>query len=253
MRLLTLALALLFSAGYARAQDLTVFVALSLTNAMEEVGAKWRAEGKGALKLSFGSSSTLARQIEQGAAADLFVSADEAWMDYLATRGLIAADSRVAFLSNALVLVAPAERAKPVELSAGIDLAALLGADGRLVTGDPAHVPVGRYARQALEKLGLWAVAEPRLARAENVRAALLLVERGEAPFGIVYATDAAIAPKVKVVATFPPDSHAPISYPMALVKARDGTAARAFIGYLTGAEARAVYGKYGFVVRWPG
>lgn len=229
----------------ARAAELTVFAAASLTNALREI-----ATGRTDVKFSFASSSTLARQIEQGAAADLFMSADEEWMDYLAQRGLIATETRVAPLSNALALVAPFGQARPVTVAPGLDLAALLGPGGRLVTGDPAHVPVGRYAKQALERLGLWAVAEPRLARAENVRAALLLVERGEAPYGIVYATDAAVAPKVRVVGTFPADSHSPISYPMAVVKARDSTAARALLAELTGPKAKAVYGKLGFVVR---
>lgn len=240
-----LILCLLLFALPARAAELRAYAAASLTNALQEIAA-----GRTDVKFSFAASSTLARQIEQGAAADLFLSADEEWMDYLAQRGLIAADTRIAPLSNALVLVAPAGPAKPVALARGLDLAALLGPGGRLVTGDPAHVPVGRYARQALETLGLWAAAEPRLARAENVRAALLLVERGEAPYGIVYSTDAAIAPKVKVVATFPPDSHPPISYPMAVVKSRDGAAPRALLYELTGPAAKAIYVKNGFVVR---
>jgi molybdate transport system substrate-binding protein len=243
MRKLILCLILL--ALPARAAELTVFAAASLTNALQEVTA-----GRSDIRFSFAASSTLARQIEQGARADLFLSADEEWMDYLAKRDLIAADTRTASLSNTLVLVAPVERAAPVTLAPGLDLAALLGPGGRLVTGDPAHVPVGRYARQALERLGLWAVAEPRLARSENVRAALVLVERGEAPFGIVYGTDAALAPKVRVVATFPADSHAPISYPMAVVKARDSAAARELLARLTGPEARAIYQRMGFVVR---
>ena len=245
MRCVRAAVLALLLALPARGAELTVFAAASLTNALQEIVA-----GRTDVRFSFAASSTLARQIEQGAAADLFLSADEAWMDYLVQRGLIAPETRIAPLSNALVLVAPAGQAKPVTLAPGLDLAALLGPGGRLVTGDPAHVPVGRYARQALEKLGLWAVAESRLARAENVRAALLLVERGEAPYGIVYSTDAAITRKVKVVATFPADSHPPISYPMAVVKSRDGPAARALLAELSGPAAKAIYAKNGFVVR---
>lgn len=242
-------LAILLLAAPARARDMTVFAAASLTNALEELGATWRAQGKGGLRFSFAASSTLARQVEQGANADLFLSADEEWMDYLDKRDLIARDTRRSPLGNTLVLVAPSDRARPVSIGRELDLAALLGG-GRLATGDPAHVPVGRYARQALESLGLWAVAEPRLARAENVRAALLLVERGEAPLGIVYATDVAVAPKLVAIGTFPEGSHPPISYPFAVVKARDGAGARALLGHLTGTDAATVYRKYGFTVR---
>jgi len=248
MRMLIL-LAILLLATPARARDMTVFAAASLTNALEELGAAWRAQGKGGVRFSFAASSALARQVEQGAAADLFLSADEEWMDYLDKRDLIARDSRRSPLGNSLVLVATPGRATPVTISRDLDLAALLGG-GRLATGDPAHVPVGRYARQALESLGLWRIAEPRLARAENVRAALLLVERGEAPLGIVYATDAAVAPKLAVIGTFPAGSHPPISYPFAVVKARDGAGARALLEHLTGADAAPVYRKFGFTVR---
>jgi len=236
----------------ARAEDsapLTVFAAASLTNALEDIGALWRNQGKGEVRFSFAASSVLARQIEQGAGADLFASADEQWMDYLAERNLIVPATRTSFLGNRLVLVAPADTTGTVEIGPGLDLAALLG-DGRLATGDPEHVPAGRYAREALTKLGLWQAAEPRLARAENVRAALVLVERGEAPFGIVYATDAVASSKVRVAGVFPDDSHAPISYPIAVVAGRDSPTARAFLDFLGGVEAREVFARRGFLVQ---
>lgn len=233
----------------ARAQDATVFAAASLTNVLQELGRARRAAGAGALRFSFAASSALARQIEQGAPADIFVSADEPWMDYLARRNLIVAETRTSPLSNTLVLVTPAADSRSFVLARGFDLAGLLGS-GRLALGDPAHVPAGTYARAALTALGLWEVAQPRLAPAENVRAALLLVERGEAPAGIVYATDAAVARGVRVAGTFPADSHPPISYPFAIVAGRDRPVVRAVFAYLTGPEARAAYARAGFSVR---
>lgn len=222
---------------------LTVFAAASLQDAMKQQDAAWQAQGGAPLRLSFASSSVLARQIEQGARADLFASADEAWMDYLQERGLIRAATRASTLGNTLVLVAPADQPAPVE-PAGI--AARLGAGGRLAVGDPAHVPAGRYAEQALTHLGLWNALRPRLARAENVRAALLLVERGEAPLGIVYGTDAAASRKVAVVGRFPAGSHPPISYPFALTKdAAPG--AEALLAFLKGPEAAPAWRRAGF------
>ena len=247
-RLLLAAIVALAVAPAASAQPLTVYAAASLTDALGEIGALWAARGNAAPRFSFAASSTLARQIENGAPADLFASADEEWMNYLAQRRLIVAGTRTGRLSNQLVLIAPADRARPIDLKPGLDLAALLGS-GRLATGDPAHVPVGRYAQAALTSLGLWAAAEPRLARADNVRAALALVERGEAPLGIVYATDAAGVSRVRVVGTFPPASHPPIAYPFAVVAGRDAPPARALLAFLLGPEARAVYEKRGFVV----
>ena len=247
-RLLLAAVVALAVAPAARAQQLTVYAAASLSDALGEIGALWAARGNAAPRFSFAASSTLARQIENGAPADLFASADEEWMNYLVERRLIVADTRTSRLSNQLVLIAPADRAQPVDLKPGLDLAALLG-NGRLATGDPAHVPVGRYAQAALTSLALWATAEPRLARADNVRAALALVERGEAPLGIVYATDAAGVARVRVVGTFPLASHPPIAYPFAIVAGRDGQPARALLAFLLGPEARGVYEKRGFVV----
>ncbi len=232
------------AAPAAQAQGLLVYAAASLTDALREATS---VAGLPA-RFSFAASSTLARQIENGAPADIFASADAEWADYLARRGRLVADSRTTFLSNRLVLVVPADRTRAVDLRRGVDLAALLGS-GRLAVGDPAHVPAGRYARAGLEWLGAWAAVEPRLARADSVRAALALVERGEAPFGIVYATDAAASRGVAVAATFPRESHAPIAYPFAIVAGRDTPAARAWLAALQAPAARAVFAKHGFPV----
>jgi molybdate transport system substrate-binding protein len=244
-----LALCLLLAPLAARAQELTVFAAASLTDAMKDVSAQWAKDGHQPLRLSFGASSTMARQIEQGAPANLFASADEKWMDYLADKKLIAADARRDLLGNDLVLVVPADKPQHVTVGPGFDLLGLLGPNGRIATGDPAHVPVGLYAEQALKKLGLWDAVQPRLARTDDVRAALLLVERGEAPAGIVYATDAAVSKGVMVAGVFPANSHDPVSYPFAVVKSGDTPEARALMTFLAGPDARAIFDKRGFKV----
>jgi molybdate transport system substrate-binding protein len=233
----------------ARAQELTVFAAASLTDAMKDVSAQWVKAGHQPLRMSFGSSSTLARQIEQGAPADLFASADEKWMDYLAAKNLIVTDTRKDLLGNDLVLVVPADKPQHLTIGAGFDLMALLGPNGRLAVGDPAHVPVGIYAEQALKKLGLWEGVEARLARTDDVRSGLLLVERGEAPAGIVYATDASVSKGVMVAGTFPASSHDPVTYPFAVTKAGDTAEARALLTFLSGPQARAVFVQRGFKV----
>ena len=243
-----LVLALLAAAPAARAgQPVTVFAAASLQDALRDVAAQWVARGNPSPRLSFAASSALARQIEQGAPADVFMSADEPWMDYLQQRRLIVEGTRISPLGNALVLVAPAASTAQATLSrGGTDLAALLGAGGRLATGDPAHVPVGRYAQAALASLGQWDAIAPRLARADNVRAALLLVERGEAPLGIVYETDARASPGVRVVASFPGESHPAITYPFALTRRAEGNAAaRAFLAFAI--EAQPIWRRFGF------
>ncbi len=236
------ALVLALPAG---AQAVTIFAAASLADAMNALVKRYSGPGT-PVRTSYAASSTLARQIENGAPADLFFSADEPWMDYLQKRSLIVPGSRVSLLGNELVLVAPAATARPVELRKGLDLAALLGG-GRLAVGDPANVPAGIYAKQALAWLGVWNLAEPRLVRAENVRVALAYVERGEAPLGIVYATDAALARGVSVVGRFPPESHDPIRYPLAIVAGRDTNDVRAFHSYLKGDEARGIFSRFGF------
>jgi molybdate transport system substrate-binding protein len=247
MRLLLL-LALLFAPLSARADTLTVFAAASLTDALTEIAAQWQAAGHAAPKLSFASSSTLARQIESGAPANLFASADEKWADYLDSKHLLAAGTRADLLRNALVLIEPAgQQPSDAVIGAAFDFAKLLGPDGRIAVGDPAHVPAGIYAEQALKKLGLWATLQPRLAPAEDVRGALLLVERAEAPAGIVYATDARVSPKVVIAGRFPADSHDPIVYPFAITAAGDTPDARAFLAFLKGPQARAVFRQRGF------
>jgi molybdate transport system substrate-binding protein len=249
MRRLVLLLCLVLAPLTAQAQPLTVFAAASLTDAMKDIDAQWQKDGHKPLSLSFAASSTLARQIEQGAPANIFASADEKWMDYLAQKSLIAADTRKDLLGNDLVLVVPANKPQHVAIGPGFNLAKLLGPDGRLAVGDPAHVPAGIYAQQALKKLGLWDSVSSRLASAEDVRSALLLVERGEAPAGIVYGTDAAVSKGVMVAGVFPADSHDPVSYPFAVVKSGDTPDARALLTFLDGPEARAIFVKRGFKV----
>ena len=251
MRLLLLLPALwCVSAGAAdpAARQIVIFAAASLSDSVSEIAKLYEGQSGRQLRISFASSSTLARQIENGAAADIFLSADEEWMSYLDQRQLVVQASWSRPIGNRLVLIAPADRAGAVQLEKGVDLAAPLGA-GRLATGDPAHVPVGRYAQQALEYLGAWQAVEPRLARAENVRAALALVERGEAPLGIVYATDARVAKSVKVVAEFPQESHAPIRYAFAILAGHDNAQVREAFVFLTSSAALDVFRKQGFVV----
>jgi molybdate transport system substrate-binding protein len=248
MRFLLFAL-VLFVPLTARAQELTVFAAASLTDAMKDVSALWTKAGHPPLRLSFGASSTLARQIEQGAPVALFASADEKWMDYLAQKNLIVADTRKSLLGNDLVLVVLADKPLHVTIGPDFDLLGLLGATGRLATGDPAHVPVGIYAEQALKKLGLWDKVASRVAATEDVRAALLLVERGEAPAGIVYGTDAAVSKAVMVAGTFPASSHDPVSYPFAVVKSGDTPEARALLPFLESPQARVVFVQRGLKV----
>jgi molybdenum ABC transporter, periplasmic molybdate-binding protein len=244
-----LLLAMMVANTAARADEPTVFAAASLTNAMEELGKLYATHGNQPVRFSFAASSALARQIEGGAPATIFASADEQWMDYLADRQLIVPTTRISPIGNRLVLIVPAGSSiTSVDVTKGVDLAPLLG-EGRLATGDPDHVPVGRYAKEALTTLGAWGQLEPRLARTESVRVALALVERGEVPLGIVYATDAAQTDKVRVVGTFPADSHQPITYPMAIIAADDGPPARALLAFLTGDDAKAVYRKLGFSV----
>lgn len=243
-----LALLAAFPAAAQPRDGLLVFAAASLTEAMQDAARLWEARGEARVRFSFAASSTLARQIEQGAGAHVFASADQPWMDWVEARGLIAPGTRRTLLGNRLVLVAPADGVAAVTLAPGMDLVAMLGPGGRLALGDPASVPAGVYARQALAKLGLWAAVAPRIARADSVRAALLLVERGEAPLGIVYATDAAVARGVRVVATFPADPAAPIAYPFAVTRAGDTPAARRFLAFLATPVAQEAFARRGFV-----
>jgi len=229
------------------AQPVTVFAAASLQHALEALARRYREQTGREVRFSFASSSALARQIEQGAPASIFASADERWMDHLQQRNLLAAGTRTSLLGNRLVLIVPTARARNVELRPGFDFTALLGADGRWATGDPAHVPVGRYAQEALTTLGAWSFAQTRLVRAENVRVALAFVERGEAVAGIVYETDARLSTRVHVAGTFPADSHAPITYPFAVIARHDHPAAREFLRFLGSDAAAEVWRDHGF------
>lgn len=230
----------------AESPEIIVFAAASLTNALQDLGAAYSAATGVQVRFSFASSSAAARQIEAGAPADLFVSADTEWMDYLEERGLIDTASRKNLLTNRLVLIAPSDRAVRLDIGPGFPIAAALGKDGRLSLGDPAFVPAGRYAESALRTLGVWDSLAGRLLPAENVRSALAFVTRGEAPLGIVYRSDVTVEPKVTIVGLFPEDSHTPIVYPVALVKGGNQQA-QAFLGFLTEDGAKAVFGKYGF------
>ncbi|KAB8313069.1 molybdate ABC transporter substrate-binding protein [Erwinia endophytica] len=235
-------------AGYAvAAENITVFAAASLTNALQDIAEQYQKSKDVKVVSSFASSSTLARQIDQGAPVDLFISADQQWMDYVAQKRLIDESSRVTLLGNDLVLVAPtAGNPQPVTIAKSTDWKSLLKGQ-RLSVGDPDHVPAGIYAKEALQNLGAWETLEPVLARGNSVRAALALVERNETPYGIVYGSDAIASKKVTVVGVFPPDSHPPVKYPMAILKGHHSAAVTAFYDYLKGPEAAAVFKRYGF------
>lgn len=234
----------------ATAAEVTLFAAASTTEAAEAVAAEAARAGLGPVRVVVAASSTLARQIEQGAPADLFLSANVAWMDYLEDRGLLAPQSRVALLGNALVLVT--EAGNPLELRLGgpdgTDLAQALGVQ-RVALGDPSHVPAGIYAKAALESLGLWRDLAPKVAFGGSVRAALALVQRGEAAAGIVYATDARLAPDLKIAGVFASESHPPIVYPLAVVAGRDRPEVAAVYRYLKGPQAAAIFRDHGFTV----
>lgn len=238
--------------GTARAEaPVVIMAAASLTNAMEALVPMVQARVGVPVTVSFAASSALAKQIENDAPADLFLSADLAWMDYLEKRSLIRSDSRVNLLGNELVLIAPLDSPVTLTLAPGVDLGPAFGAalgDGRLAVGDPAHVPVGKYARAALESLGLWASLESRLARTDNVRVGLSLVSRGEAPLGIVYRTDAMVDKGVRVVAAFPAGSYPPVTYPAAITANSHSAAAPAVLAALRTPEAGAVFRSFGFV-----
>ena len=225
---------------------LIVFAAASLTNVLQEVGGGFTAQTAVPIKFSFAASSALAKQIENGAPADVFFSADVEWMDYLQSRKLIQVPTRHDVLGNRLVLVAPADSKIELKIGPHFPLAAVLG-KGRLATGDPDSVPIGRYAREALTKLGVWNDVEARLVRADSVRSALAFVDRGEVALGIVYSTDAQIDKKVRVVDAFPDDTHQPIVYPIALTAAAKTDAIK-FADYVRSPASGATFNKYGFL-----
>lgn len=243
---LAMSFALPAASAETKRPGLLVMAAASLANVMSELSQAWEKSGGVPVKLSFAASSALARQIEAGSNADIFISADQEWMDYLQSRNLISRTSRVDLVGNRLVLIAPADSTLELSIRPGFDLAGAL-AGGRLSTGDPDTVPVGRYARAALISLGVWDQVADRLVRADNVRGALNFVSRGEVPLGIVYATDAQIDQKVRVVATFPDNTHTPITYPAAAT-AIAGPDAAAFLAFLRSSEATPVWKKFGFL-----
>jgi molybdate transport system substrate-binding protein len=249
--LLSAGLALCFctmAAGAQPAGTITVFAAASLTDSLKAVADAYKSRTGQAVTLSFGASSTLARQIEQGARADVFFSADSDWMDYLQGKGLTAPGTRKDLLGNRLVLVAGPNAPPVPRIAPHFDLAGALG-DRRLALADPVSVPAGKYAKAALTALGVWDSLASKLAPAENVRVALEYVARGETPYGIVYATDAKVAPAVRVAGVFPESSHAPIVYPAALIKSAAPTAEQ-FLDFLGSTEALAIFEKAGFTPR---
>ncbi len=242
--MLLLALALCAAGPILRAQTpVTVFAAASLKSALDEIAQGYDA---GAILLSYGGSSTLARQIQHGAPAQIYLSANPDWMDALERDGLLVAGSRADLLTNRLVLIAGPDAGPVPPIAPGFDLAGTLGHE-RLAMALVDAVPAGLYGRAALQSLGVWDAVRPHIAQADNVRAALMLVAMGETPLGITYATDAAADPRVRVVGTFPPGSHPPIVYPAALIKGPDRQAARTFLTHLRGAAAGAVFTRHGF------
>ena len=238
-------------AGQALAQDkITVFAAASLTNAMQDIATAYKKEKNVEVVSSLASSSTLARQIEAGAPADLFISADQKWMDYAVEKKSIDTATRATLLGNSLVVVAPKSSAQgDITINAQIDWTPLLNG-GRLAVGDPDHVPAGIYMKEALQKLGAWDTLSGKLAPAEDVRGALALVERSEAPLGVVYGSDAVASKGVKVVGTFPEDSHKKVEYPMAIIDGHKNADVSAFYDYLKGPEASEIFKRYGFTTR---
>ena len=227
-------------------KTLTVFAAASMKNALDDIDAAYTAKTGVKISASYAASSALAKQIEQGAPADIFASADIDWMDYAIGKKNINEPTRVNLLGNSMVLIAPKDsKIDNVTIGQGFDLARLVG-DGKIATGDVKSVPVGKYAKASLEKLGAWQAAESKFAMTENVRAALALVARGEAPLGIVYSTDARVEPGVKIVGTFPPDSHPAIIYPVGATATAKAEAAD-YLAFLRSSAAKAIFEKYGF------
>lgn len=234
------------SPASAEDKTITVFAAASIKNALDEIDAAYTAKTGVKFSVSYAASSVLARQIEQGAPADVFVSADTDWMDYAIAKKAVNESTRVNLLGNSIVLIAPKDsKVDNVTIAQGLDLAKLAG-DGRIATGDVKSVPVGKYAKAALEKLGAWRAAEPKFAMAESVRAALTLVARGEAVLGIVYATDAKVEPDVKIVGTFPAESHPAIIYPVAATTTAKNETSD-YLAFLRSTAAKTILEKYGF------
>lgn len=231
------------------AAEVRVFAAASLTNALNDIGKLYTERTGNTMVGTYAASSALARQVEQGAPADIFASADLKWMDYMAEHKLVDPQSRFNLLGNTLVLIAPVNsKLGPVELTDKTDFAALAG-DGHIATGNPDSVPVGLYFKQAMERSGQWGKVAPKVAGTDSVRAALVLVERDEAPIGVVYATDAAVSPKVKVIGVFPATLHDPIVYPFAALTTAKPEISQPFLDFLRTPEAKGVFARYGFKI----
>ena len=250
MKLFTLTAVLMsISYGsYAQAADVNVFAAASMKNAIDEIGAAWKAKSGHAVIATYAASGALAKQIEAAAPADVFISADEAWMDELATKNQIKSDSRKDIVGNTLVIIAAKDSKLIVDLGEKPNLAEQLGKE-KLAMADVKAVPAGKYGKAALESLKLWEAISPQVAMQENVRAALSLVALGEAKFGIVYGSDASVEPKVEVTATFPEASHPPILYPAAVVATSTNADAQGFVDFLKGDDAKAIFKKDGFKI----
>jgi molybdate transport system substrate-binding protein len=244
---IVVAVLLILGPAAAAPRSVLVFAAVSLKGALDEVAALAEKRTGVVLTPSYAATSLLARQIEEGAPADIFVASDEQWMDYLAERRLIAPASRVDVVGNRLVLIAPRDRVPALRIVPGVALAAALGPHGRLAVADPVNVPAGRYGKAALTRLGVWDSVAARLAPADNVRAALAFVARGEAPLGVVYASDVVAEPAVRVVDTFPASTHPPIRYPAALT-VRASKDAAAVLTVIASPEALAIFVKHGFL-----
>jgi molybdate transport system substrate-binding protein len=248
---LVLASGLAPHAANAQSNDLVVFAAASLKNALDDINAQWQKDTGKKAAISYAASSALAKQIEAAAPADMFISADLDWMDYLQQRKLIKNETRSNLLGNRIVLIAEKTSKVSTTIAPGFNLAGLLGS-GRLAMADVNAVPAGKYGKASLEALGVWASVQSKIAQAENVRATLLLVSRGEAPLGIVYQTDAAADPNVRIVGAFPEDTHPKIIYPVALTASTKNPDAAGFLAYVKSAKAKPLFEKQGFTVLMP-
>ena len=232
-------------------EEITFFAAASATNALTDIANLYKEQGHGTVNLSFASSSTLAKQIDNGAPVQLFLSANQEWMDFLEKNDRLELGTRADLLGNRLVMIVPADSPiTEITIDSSLDIAALLGADNLLAVADPAHVPVGMYAKSALEKLGLWSQVEGRIAPAKDVRAGMALVERKESPLGIVYGSDSVVSDKIRVVGTFPLDSHPAIDYPVGVIKGQNSAATQAFLQFVSSPDAKTIWAKYGFEVK---
>jgi molybdate transport system substrate-binding protein len=243
----TVGLLVNFSCNEALAKDLLVFTAMTLQGALDEAASKYESPSGANINVSYGPSAALVKQIDNGAPADLFISADSGWMDTAEAKGLIRAGSRVDLLSSRLVLIAPSQSSVNAVIEAGFPLKQMLG-DGRLVMCDPMMMPAGRYGRASLEYLGVWQTVQDRIVNADNVRAALAFVTRGEAPLGIVFDTDAALDSGVKIIGIFPAESHPPIVYPAAVIASSDNSEAESFLEFLKSGAAKSVFEKAGYI-----